>query len=59
MNNMVLAMTFSLVLVALVISYREKLGLEKDMIIGSIRAVVQLAAVGFVLKLCSTWTIPP
>ena len=50
MNNMVLAMTFSLVLVALVISYREKLGLEKDMIIGSIRAVVQLAAVGFVLK---------
>ena len=50
MNNIVLAMTFSLVLVALVISYRGKLGLEKDMIIGSIRAVVQLAAVGFVLK---------
>jgi len=49
-NSMVLALTFSLVLVALTISYREKLGLEKDIVIGSIRAVVQLTAVGFVLK---------
>jgi len=50
MNNMALALTFSLVLIALFISYRQKLGLEKDMLIGSIRAVVQLSAVGFVLK---------
>jgi putative ABC transport system permease protein len=50
MNNMALALTFSLVLVAMLISYRQKLGLEKDMIIGSIRAVVQLSVVGLVLK---------
>jgi len=50
MNNLALALTFSLVLIALFISYRQKLGLEKDMLIGSVRAVVQLSAVGFVLK---------
>ena len=50
MNNMTLALTFSLVLIALFISYRQNLGLEKDMIIGSVRAVIQLSLVGFVLK---------
>jgi putative ABC transport system permease protein len=50
MNNMALALTFSLVVIALLISYRQKLGMEKDMIIGSVRAVVQLTVVGFVLK---------
>lgn len=50
MNNLSLALTFSLVLLSLFISYREKIGLEKDIIIGSVRAVVQLAAIGLVLK---------
>ena len=50
MNNMALALTFSLVIIALMISYRQKLGMERDMIIGSIRAVVQLTVVGFILK---------
>jgi len=30
--------------------YKEKIGLEKDLLIGSIRAVVQLSLIGFVLK---------
>jgi putative ABC transport system permease protein len=47
---MTLALTFSLVLIALFISYRQNLGLEKDMVIGSVRAVIQLSLVGFVLK---------
>lgn len=50
MNNLTLVLTFSLVAVALAISYKEKIGLEKDIIIGSIRAVIQLAAIGLVLK---------
>ena len=50
MSNVTLALTFSLVLIALFISYRQNLGLEKDMIIGSVRAVIQLSLVGFVLK---------
>jgi len=50
MTNVSLLLTYSLVLVALAISYKEKLGLEREMLIGSIRAVVQLAAIGFVLK---------
>ena len=50
MNNMALALTFSLVIIALMISYRQNLGMERDMIIGSIRAVVQLTVVGFILK---------
>jgi putative ABC transport system permease protein len=50
MSNLSLALTFSLVALALIISYKEKIGLEKDIIIGSIRAVVQLSIIGFVLK---------
>lgn len=50
MSALSLGMTFSLVIVALVLSYREKVGLERDIIIGSIRAVVQLTVIGFVLQ---------
>ncbi len=50
MTSMTLALTFSLVAVALAISYKEKIGLEKDMIVGSIRAVIQLSVIGLVLK---------
>lgn len=50
MSNLSLALTFSLVLIALVLSYKEKLGLEKDMLIGSARAVIQLTLIGFILK---------
>jgi putative ABC transport system permease protein len=47
---MTLVLTFSLVAVAIAISYKEKLGLEKDLMVSSIRAVVQLAVIGLVLK---------
>ena len=50
MSNTSLVLTFSLVLIALVLSYKEKLGLEKDMLIGSARAVIQLTIIGFILK---------
>lgn len=50
MTNLSLLLTYSLVLIALGISYKEKLGLERELIIGSIRAVIQLVAIGLVLK---------
>jgi len=50
MNNLSLALTFSLVLISMALSYKEKLGLEKDMLIGSARAVIQLTVIGFLLK---------
>ena len=43
-------MSLALVLVAIVISYREKLALEKDIVWSICRAVVQLVIVGYVLK---------
>lgn len=50
MTDSTLALTFSLVLIAMAVSYREKLGLEKDLLIGSVRAVIQLLAIGAILK---------
>ncbi|MDF2635211.1 MAG: hypothetical protein K0R78_2085 [Pelosinus sp.] len=50
MSNLALVLTFSLVLLSLALSYKEKLGLEKDMLIASMRAVVQLTIIGFILK---------
>lgn len=39
----------ALVLIALIISWRQKIGLEKDLIISVVRAVIQLTVVGYVL----------
>lgn len=44
-----LILASSLVLVSLVFSYKQKLKLEKDTIIGMVRAIIQLLAVGYVL----------
>lgn len=49
-NNISLAYAAALVLIALLISKREKLGLERSMIVSVIRAVVQLTIVGYILK---------
>ena len=54
MNHLIVspvALTFAVVLVfiALVINLRATVGLEKDMVIGVIRAVIQLVVVGYVL----------
>ncbi|WP_416353590.1 ABC transporter permease [Agrilactobacillus fermenti] len=49
-SNMTLLLSGLLVLIALLLSYRQRIGLEKDMIIGVIRAVIQLFIVGYVLK---------
>lgn len=49
-TNGSLVMSLALVLVAIIISYREKLGLEKEIIWSICRAIVQLVIVGYVLK---------
>lgn len=45
-----LALSAILVLIALFFSYWQKLKLEKEILIGAVRAVIQLTIVGFVLK---------
>ena len=49
-TNESLAFSMLLVLVAIVVSYREKLGLEKDILWSICRAIIQLIIVGYVLK---------
>lgn len=49
-NNLSLTLAFMLVLVALLVGYKEKLGIDKDIIIGVFRAVIQLFIVGYILK---------
>jgi len=44
-----IALSFILVLIPLVISYKYKIGIEKDLFINSVRALLQLTALGFVL----------
>ncbi|MDP4091569.1 MAG: iron export ABC transporter permease subunit FetB [Bacillota bacterium] len=50
MNVSSLIIASSLVLISLLFSYYQKLKLEKETIIGVIRAVVQLTAVGYLLN---------
>ena len=45
-----LMISISLVAVTLFISFRERLGLEKDLLIGSVRAFFQLMLVGYILQ---------
>ncbi len=49
-NGLSLTFAVSLVFVALIISFHEKIGLEKDMLISVGRAIVQLIIVGYLLK---------
>ncbi|MGV0167998.1 ABC transporter permease [Furfurilactobacillus sp. WILCCON 0119] len=49
-NNVSLAFAAALVLIALIIGWRQKLGVDRDMLIGVVRAIVQLTIVGFLLK---------
>ncbi|WLS77877.1 iron export ABC transporter permease subunit FetB [Erwinia pyri] len=49
-TNESLALALVLVLIALLVSKREKLGLEKDIVWSVGRAIVQLIIVGYVLK---------
>lgn len=49
-SNYTLMLSFALVLVALYIGWKQKLGIDKDIIIGVVRAVIQLFVVGYILK---------
>ncbi|MGY3766263.1 ABC transporter permease [Vagococcus vulneris] len=49
-NDVSLVISFALVLIAMAISMKEKLGLSKDIIYGVVRAVIQLTIIGYVLK---------
>lgn len=45
-----LFLALSFVLVAVIISLKENLNLERDLLIGTVRAFVQLMVVGYVLE---------
>ncbi|HFI0173942.1 TPA: iron export ABC transporter permease subunit FetB [Streptococcus suis] len=49
-ENLSLALIFGLVLVAISISQKEKLGLTKDIFMAVVRTVLQLIFVGYILK---------
>lgn len=49
-NNVSLVFAFLLVLVAVIVSYKEKLRLSKEIFYGIFRAILQLVIVGYVLK---------
>ncbi|HFI0340204.1 TPA: iron export ABC transporter permease subunit FetB [Streptococcus suis] len=49
-DNLSLALVFGLVLVAMSISQKEKLGLTKDIFMAVVRTVLQLIFVGYILK---------
>lgn len=50
MDLLSLVLTSSLVLVPVIISFNQKLGLGKDILISVVRAVVQLVVIGYVLQ---------
>lgn len=45
-----LFLALSFILVAVIISFKENLGLERDLLIGTVRAFVQLMVIGYVLE---------
>ncbi|SFC54956.1 putative ABC transport system permease protein [Alkalibacterium subtropicum] len=49
-NNFSLILSTGLLLVAIFIAYKEKLGLSNDIFIAGVRAVIQLFIIGYVLK---------
>jgi len=59
----IIALSFILVLIPLLISYKNKIGIEKELFINSIRALIQLTLLGFILGILfkiknPLWYIP-
>ncbi len=50
MSTMSLIIASVLLVIPVIISYKEKLGLEKEIIISVIRAIIQLVIVGYILQ---------
>lgn len=50
MSNTALCLTALLLLIPIVISYKEGLHIIKDLVVASIRAVVQLLILGLILE---------
>ena len=58
-SPLALLLALALVVIALVINLKEDLGMTKDLIVGVLRAVIQLTVVGFVLTyICLLYTSP-
>lgn len=51
MNTIALVFTLTFIVLTILLSIWQKVGLEKDIIVGTIRAAIQLIAVGYVLHL--------
>ncbi|WEV54991.1 iron export ABC transporter permease subunit FetB [Leuconostocaceae bacterium ESL0723] len=49
-SNWSLVLSFAMVVISLLISYQQKLGLEKETIISVVRAIVQLIIVAYILR---------
>lgn len=49
MSVLSLALASSLVLISIFVSYFQKLGIEKEVVIATVRAVIQLTIVGYIL----------
>lgn len=58
LNPQSLAASFSLVVIALFISYREKLRVEKELFFAVVRMIIQLTVVGFALTYVFQWDKP-
>ena len=59
MNTFSLLLTLLFIAFAILLSKSQKLGIEKDIIIGTIRAAIQLIAVGYILHMVfqlKSWT---
>ena len=54
MSNTALCLTALLLLIPIIISYKEGLHIIKDLVVASIRAVVQLLILGLILEFIST-----
>lgn len=50
MSDLSLALSLSFVGLAMLLSFWQQLKLEKDLLVGTVRAILQLTAVGYVLK---------
>ena len=51
MNTISLIIASALILIPIFISYKEDLGLEKEIIVSILRAIIQLIIVGYILEI--------
>ena len=57
-SRLLIVLTLGLMALSIVLARLERVGYTKQLLVGTVRTIVQLLAIGFVLTVATIWLVP-